>query len=99
MRYVNWLLRALLFLILLGLAMKNDQPVALYYFLGFKWETSLVVIMLLFFLAGAIVGMLAVFGSVLRQRREISALKRELRMKNKLIEAAEETSSSPVQPS
>jgi lipopolysaccharide assembly protein A len=98
MRYVIWLLRAILFLILLGLAVKNDQPVSLYYFLGFKWETSLVVIMLLFFLAGAIVGMLAVFGSVLRQRREISALKRELRMKNKLIEAGE-AASSPVQPS
>jgi putative membrane protein len=93
MRYVNWLLRALLFLILLGLAMKNDQPVALYYFLGYKWDTSLVVIMLLFFAAGAVIGMLAVLGSVLRQRREIAALKRELRMKNKLIEAEEKTPS------
>jgi uncharacterized integral membrane protein len=98
MRYVNWLLRILLFLILLGLAMKNDQPVDLYYFLGYKWQTSLVVIMLLFFAAGTVVGMFAVLGSVLRQRREISALKRELHMKNKLIEAGE-TASSPTQPS
>jgi len=98
MRYVNWLLRALLFLILLGLAVKNDQPVTLHYFLGYAWQTSLVVIMLLFFIAGAIVGMLAVFGSVLRQRRENAALKRELRLKNKLIEAGE-AASSPVQPS
>jgi lipopolysaccharide assembly protein A len=98
MRYVNWLLRILLFLILLGLAMKNDQPVDLYYFLGYKWQTSLVVIMLLFFAAGTVVGMLAVLGNVLRQRREISALKRELNMKNKLIEAGE-TASSPPRPS
>ena len=98
MRYVNWLLRALLFLILLGLAVKNDQPVTLHYFLDYAWQTSLVVIMLLFFIAGAIVGMLAMFGSVLRQRRESAALKRELRMKNKLIEAGE-AASSPVQPS
>jgi len=98
MRYVNWLLRILLFFILLGLAMKNDQPVDLYYFLGYKWQTSLVVIMLLFFAAGTVVGMLAVLGNVLRQRREISALKRELHMKNKLIEAGE-TASSPPQPS
>jgi lipopolysaccharide assembly protein A len=98
MRYVNWLLRALLFLILLGLAVKNDQPATLHYFPGLAWQTSLVVIMLLFFAAGTIVGMFAVFGSVLRQRREIAALKRELRMKNKLIEAGESTP-SPTQPS
>ena len=70
----------------------------LYYFLGYKWQTSLVVIMLLFFAAGTVVGMLAVLGNVLRQRREISALKRELNMKNKLIEAGEKVS-SPPQPS
>ena len=100
MRYVNWLLRALLFLILLGLAVKNDQPATLHYFPGFAWETSLVVIMLLFFAVGAMVGILAVFGSVLRQRREIAALRRELRMKNKLIEAEEkEKAASPAQPS
>ena len=97
MRYLNWLLRALLFFVLLGLAVKNDQPATLYYFLGFKWQTSLVVVLLLFFAAGSVVGMLAVLGSILRQRREIAALKRELRMKNKLIEAAEKAS-TPSQP-
>ena len=95
MRYVIWLLRALLFLVLLGLAVKNDQTVTLRYFLGYEWQTSLVVIMLLFFVAGAAVGMLAMLGTVLRQRREIAALKKELRMKNKLIEAE----TAPIQPS
>ena len=96
MRYVNWLLRALLFLILLGLAMKNDQPVALRYFMGYEWQTSLVVIMLLFFVAGVAVGVVAVLGNVLRQRREIARLKRELRMKNKLAEAGD---AQTIQPS
>ncbi|MBI1173978.1 MAG: DUF1049 domain-containing protein [Sideroxydans sp.] len=97
MRYVTWLFRAFLFLILLGLAMKNDQPVTLRYFFGYEWQTSLVVIVLLFFVAGAIVGMLSVLGNLLRQHREIAALKRELRMKNKLAEA-EETARVPTQP-
>lgn len=96
MRYVNWLLRALLFLILLGLAMKNDQPVALRYFMGYEWQTSLVVIMLLFFVAGVAVGVIAVLGNVLRQRREIARLKRELRLKNKLADAGE---TQTIQPS
>lgn len=96
MRYLNWLLRAFVFFILLGLAVKNDQPATLRYFMGYEWHTSLVVILLLFFIIGAVVGMLAVMGKILRQRREIAKLKRELRLKNKLADAAE---TPPIQPS
>lgn len=79
-----WLLRAVLFLILFGFAMKNDQPVVLHYFFGHEWQTSLILILLLFFAVGVSVGVLAVLGNILRQRREIAILKRELRLKNKL---------------
>jgi uncharacterized integral membrane protein len=84
MRYMIWLLRAVLFLILFGFAMKNDQPVVLHYFFGHEWQTSLILILLLFFAVGVSVGVLAVLGNILRQRREIAILKRELRLKNKL---------------
>ena len=76
MRYLIWLLRAALFLMLLGFAIKNDQPVVLRYFFGYEWQASLVVALLLFFAAGVGVGILAVLGNIFRQRREISALKR-----------------------
>lgn len=79
-----WLLRAVLFLILFGFAMKNDQPVVLHYFFGHEWQTSLILILLLFFAVGVSVGVLAVLGNIFRQRREIAILKRELRLKNKL---------------
>ena len=79
-----WLLRAVLFLILFGFAMKNDQPVVLHYFFGYEWKTSLILILLLFFAVGVSVGVLAVLGNIFRQRREIAILKRELRLKNKL---------------
>ncbi len=79
-----WFLRAVLFLILLGFAMKNDQIVVLHYFFGYEWQTSLILILLLFFSVGVSVGVLAVLGNIFRQRREISTLKRELRLKNKL---------------
>jgi uncharacterized integral membrane protein len=84
MRYMIWLLRAVLFLILFGFAMKNDQPVVLHYFFGHEWQTSLILILLLFFAVGVSVGVLAVLGNILRQRREIAILKRELRLKNQL---------------
>jgi uncharacterized integral membrane protein len=89
MRYLNWILRAALFLMLLGFAVKNDQLVVLRYFFGYEWQASLVVILLLFFAIGVVVGMIAVLGTVLRQRKEIAVLKNELRLKNKLAGVAD----------
>lgn len=83
MRYLVWPLRALLFLLLLGFAVKNDQPVALRYFFGYEWQTSLIVILLCFFAGGVLVGVLAMLGNMFRQRRELAALKRDLHLKNK----------------
>ncbi len=85
MRYLNWLLRAILFLILFGFAVKNDQPVVLRYFFGHEWQASLVLILLLFFAVGTGVGALSVLGNIFRQRREIAMLKRELEKKNKTV--------------
>lgn len=86
MRYLIWSLRALLFLLLLGFAVKNDQPVVLRYFFGYEWQTSLVVVLLCFFTIGIAVGLLAMLGGMLRQRRELAAVKRELQLKSKLSE-------------
>lgn len=89
MRYLIWLLRAVLFFMLLGFAVKNDQPVVLRYFFGYEWQASLVVILLLFFAVGVAVGMLALLSNIFRQRKEIAALKRELRLKNKLANVSD----------
>jgi uncharacterized integral membrane protein len=84
MRYINWILRVMLFIVLLGFAVKNDQPITLRYFFGYEWQSSLVIVLLIFFAAGAAVGVLAMFVNMLQQRREIAALQREIRVKNKL---------------
>lgn len=96
MRYLIWSLRAVLFLLLLGFAVKNDQPVVLRYFFGFEWQTSLVVVLLCFFIAGAAVGLLAMTGRVFRLRRELAASKRESQLKNKLNAA--DAQHLPVKP-
>jgi uncharacterized integral membrane protein len=98
MKYLSWLLRGVLFVVLLGFAVKNDQPVTLRFFFGYEWNTSLVVLLLCFFAIGAGIGILAMLGAVFRLRREVSALKRELDLKNKL-EQAEEERRFPKQPS
>jgi uncharacterized integral membrane protein len=86
MRYLVWLLRAIMFLVLLGFAVKNDQPVVLRYFFGYEWQASLVVILLLFFAVGVGIGVVAMLGNLFRQRKVIASLKRELKLKSKLSE-------------
>jgi uncharacterized integral membrane protein len=97
MQYLIWSLRAVLFLMLLGFAVKNDQPVVLRYFFGYEWSTSLVVVLLCFFTLGVAVGLLSMFASLLRQQRELAAVKRELKLKNKLaeIDAQHESTQPP----
>jgi len=96
MRYLTWSLRALLFLLLLGFALKNDQPVVLRYFFGYEWQTSLVVVLLCFFALGVAIGLLAMFASMFRLRRELSAAKHELQLKKKLSDI--DAQRYPVQP-
>lgn len=89
MRYLNWILRVVLFLALLGFAVKNDQPITLRYFFGYEWQSTLVIVLLIFFAAGTAVGILAMLANVLQKRREIAVLKRDIRAKNKLANTGE----------
>jgi uncharacterized integral membrane protein len=70
---------AAIFLLLLGFAVKNSDTVAVRYFLGLEWHAPLVLMLLVFFTAGAALGIAASFIIMVRQRREILSLKREIR--------------------
>ncbi len=78
MRYIGWLFQMFFFIVLLGFSLKNGQPVTLHYFFGYEWQSSLVIVLLLFFTMGAGLGILATLGIWFRQRREIARLKREM---------------------
>lgn len=86
MRYLSWLLGIVLFLLALGFAVKNGEPVTLYYYLGYQWQAPLVLIILAFFCAGVIAGIVASLGFIFRQRRELLAARRELRSKAHMME-------------
>ena len=98
MRYINWLFRASLFIALLGFALKNDQPVTLRYFFGFEWQSTVVVVALIFFAAGAMVGVFSMLINVFNKSREITKLKREIREHDKLVKG-DDAQQLPVQPS
>ncbi len=79
MRYLLWIIKFLLFLIVLTFAVKNTDPVTVRYYLGTEWQAPLILVLLIAFCAGAAVGLIAALGRVFRQRREIGGLRKELR--------------------
>ncbi len=96
MRIFNWLWRFITFIVLLGFAVKNNQSVTLRFFFEMEWHTSLVIVLLLFFTAGVAIGVLAMLFNLLQERKEITNLKREIRVKNQLADI-EYKQGSPVQ--
>jgi uncharacterized integral membrane protein len=78
MRYVLWIVKLVLFAVALTFAIKNTDPVAVRYFLGQEWRAPLIFVLLVFFCLGAGLGLSAALVQIMRQRREISQLRREL---------------------
>ena len=76
MRVLVWAIRVALFILLLALAAKNTDPVALKFYFGLAWQAPLAAVLLAFFAAGVVLGLLAMFGSWYAQRREIARLQR-----------------------
>ena len=79
MRILFLLVKIALFLLLLGFALKNTDPVTIRYFLGMEWQAPLAFVLLVTFGLGIFGGMLTNLLVAARLRRELLALKRELR--------------------
>jgi len=73
-----WLLRAVIFIMLFGLAIKNSGPVELRFFLNQAWQAPLSLVLLAAFTAGVVIGLGAGLGAWTRQRRELSRLRAQL---------------------
>ncbi len=78
MKALTWAIRLTIFLFLFAFAATNTEPVALHFIFGQVLQAPLVIILLLFFAAGALLGVFSLLGLVFRQRREIGRLKRDL---------------------
>jgi len=79
MQYLMWFLKLVLFVLVLAFAVKNTDAVTVRYYFGGEWQAPLVFVLLVAFCAGIALGLFAGFAQFIRQRREIAALKRELR--------------------
>lgn len=69
MTVLSWLLRIVVFLLLLGLAARNSDFVTVRWFLGHEWHIELSVLLLLLFFGGAMLGALAGWSSAHRGKQ------------------------------
>ena len=78
MRIVTWAIRLIVFVLLIAFAAKNVEPVTLRFYFDLALQAPLVVLLFAFFAVGALFGVLALVGTLLRQRREISVLRKRI---------------------
>lgn len=78
MQAIVWILRFVVVVVLVWFAARNSDPVRLRGFLPDQtWEAPLVFVLLVVFVAGMVIGLLAWVPTVVRQRREIGRLRRQ----------------------
>jgi uncharacterized integral membrane protein len=76
MQAIVWILRFLIVVVLVWFAVKNAQPVTLHGLPDQTLQAPLVFVLLVVFVAGVLIGLLAWLPTYVRQRREIGRLKR-----------------------
>ena len=80
MKFITWLIRILVFVLLLVLALANTQDATLNLLAGFAWHAPLILIGLAFFGVGLLAGVLAALPALFRARMEAARLRREVRV-------------------
>lgn len=78
MKLIVWIIRLVVFLLLLFLALANTHEATLYLFLGHIWTAPLILIGLAFFVAGMLMGVLATLPSLVRHRLDLRRTRRAL---------------------
>jgi putative membrane protein len=69
-RYLGLALKLLVFLLVLGFALKNSHTVIFYSYLDYVWQAPLIVMLGLAFVLGTLTGVLALLPTLFRLRRE-----------------------------
>jgi uncharacterized integral membrane protein len=88
----------ILFGIFFAFALKNTQDTSLLFFLDYSIHAPLVIMLLGFFSAGAVMGILAMTPLLLRHRREINQQKKQLTLLQEEIAARTQIGKQPPLP-
>ncbi len=98
MRAIAWIIRIVVFVLFLAFAIENTEPVVINLFLGYFLEAPLVLFLLGSLLIGLCLGMLMLVPNLLRKRRELAKLRREVqqRVVNNPLPAESEAHAPPT---
>jgi lipopolysaccharide assembly protein A len=81
MKFLVWPFRLFILLVLVWFSVKNSQPVVLSAY-PYTWEAPLVLVILAFFGGGVLLGLLAALGTIYRLKRELGALRKDIRARD-----------------
>lgn len=98
MKVISRIIAVILFILFFGFALKNTDPVTLHFFLGYEFPGPLVLMLLIFFVAGIAFGVFAMIPTLFRHRRDLSKHKKELVTKEQEIQKLQTENSRPPQP-
>jgi uncharacterized integral membrane protein len=66
---LQWTLKAAIFLMLFAFALNNQDDVQVHFLFGLQWRSPMVLVLLAFFAAGVVVGVMGMVPRWWRQRR------------------------------
>ena len=92
--FINLFLALVVIVFGITFALKNTASVQIDYYLGWQWTGSLSWLLVMTLVIGAIIGVLFTLGWVLKSKRQVSTLRKEL---NQLEQEASSLRSIPVQ--
>lgn len=98
MKFLVRILTVIIAIFFFGFALKNTQEAALNFFLGYEIRGPLVLLLLGFFLAGAILGVFGMLPTYVRHRRELSRHKKMISTLQQEQEAARILQAQPPHP-
>ena len=87
-----------LFLTFFGFALKNTDEVVLHLFWNTSAKAPLILLLLAFFIAGAVLGVLAMTSTVLRYRQTLTRQKKESEQQCKAAETIARVRAQPPMP-
>jgi uncharacterized integral membrane protein len=71
LKYLTWLLKAVIFFVLFAFALNNQAPVELHFFFGTQWQAPMVLVVLAVFVLGMFAGIAVMLPLWLSARRQV----------------------------
>lgn len=68
MRLISWLLRIVVFVLLVSFVAKNFDTVTLHYYLDYKYQLPLSIVLLICFALGMVIGYLSFLGNKFKRK-------------------------------